>query len=91
MIDGVKVIERLGDKGELIKYTYKGYSHWCKGSSFYEMTKDDFEKEYCNAVKIHKEIKEVKKKIRNKPITDFDKALFERWQSETGYDDEKED
>lgn len=88
MIDGVKIIERLGEKGEVLKYTYKGYSHWCKISVFQEMLKDDFEKEYDYAVKIHNEIKEVTEKIINKPITESDKALFERWQSETGFDDE---
>lgn len=88
MIAGVKIIERLGEKGEVLKYTYKGYSHWCKISAFREMSKDDFEKEYNNAIKIHKEIKEVKKNIINKPITESDKTLFERWQSEWGYDEE---
>lgn len=88
MINGVKIIERLGEKGEVLKYTYKGYSHWCKFSVFQKMSKDDFEKEYNNAVKIHNEIKKVKKNIINKPITESDKTLFERWQSEWGYDEE---
>ena len=88
MIEGVKILEQIGKNGDIVKYTYKGYSHWCKLSVFEEMSQKDFDIEYNNAVKVHNEVKAIKKKIKNIPISESEKAIFERWQSEWGYDEE---
>jgi hypothetical protein len=91
MITGVEIIEKTGEKGELIRFRYKGYIFWSNLSAFGRMTEDDLERGLNDARKLEKELMEVKERIKNKPITEADLSLFERWQSEWGYDDEEDE
>lgn len=81
MIEGLKIIERVDD---VVNYTYKGYSHWCKGETFDKMSQSDFEKENKEAMELHDTVKRANDIAKKKPITSSEKAIFERWQSETG-------
>lgn len=91
MIAGVEIIEKTGEKGELIRFRYKGYIFWSNLSAFERMTEDDLKREVNDVRKFEKELIEVKERIKNKPIAEADLSLFERWQSEWGYDDEDDE
>lgn len=85
MIDGVKIVEILGENKDVVKYSYNGYMFYSKKKDFDKLTKEDVELEYKDACKIFKELNDIKKGLP--PPTEEDLSLFERWQSETGYDE----
>ena len=74
MIKDVLIIEQ---KGMIVEYNYKGYTYWSNI--------EDFEKNHKETQKTHEEIKKIKAK--SKEATEAEKTIFDRWQSEWGYDD----
>ena len=82
MIKDVLIIEQ---KGMIVEYNYKGYTYWSNIEDFEKMTKEDFEKNHKETKKTHEEIKKIKAK--SKEATEAEKTIFDRWQSEWGYDD----
>ena len=82
MIKDVLIIEQ---NGMIVEYNYKGYTYWSNIEDFQKMTKEDFEKNNKETKKTHEEIKKLKAKC--KEVTEADKTIFDRWQSENGHDD----
>lgn len=82
MIDGVKIIE---DKNSIIHFRYKNLDFYNTKSDFEKIKKEDLELRCEKITRFKEEIDEIKKKLP--PPTNNDLALFERWQSESGYDE----
>lgn len=97
MIKGVNIIERFGENDRVTCYSYKGVTFYSTTEEFEKMTEKDFEEGYLQAVKDFKPIEESIKKYslmskeERRKQNEKIKPLIERWQSETGYDDEDEE
>lgn len=97
MIKGVKIIERFGENDRITCYSYKEITFWATTEEFERMTENNFEEDYLQAIKDFEPIEDSIKKYSSmskeeqKKQNETIKPLIERWQSETGYDDEDEE
>ena len=82
MIKGVEIIEIIGS---VIHYKYKDCEFYNTMTDFEKMTKEDLDLELQKSELFFTEIEDIKKRLP--PPNNADFAIFERWQSETGFDD----
>lgn len=92
MIEGVKILDRIGNNGRVTHFEYKGHEGWWLSETFEKATKKDFDDYITECIGFGKELEEIEQRIEAKRAKmtpeerarqdEADRAVFERWQDE---------